>query len=302
MDHLTAADGRDGNEDGYFPPGSLLREVQSHRLVGQTYGRRALVLGATAPLPYVGTSSSTLAKERPFTRLAHTAKAFESIFFGNRAEADRVLAAVQQMHGRVRGALERDEGPVPAGTRYDAFDPALMLWTMGVLSDSSRVAYETLVRPLAAAEREELWAEWVRFGVLFGMPESVAPRSADAFEEWMGAHLAGNAFHVTDEARVVGRAILTNMPVPRALRPGMKVSDFLVLGMLPDRVRTAFGMAWTEADERRHRRLTAAVRRAHAVLPQAVTHGRNTSRFNLVVTTEQRIVERGRQSIVLPVR
>ena len=286
-------------DEGYFPPGSLLREVQSHRLVGQTYGRRALVLGATSPLPYVGTSSSTLARERPFTRLAHTAKAFETIYFGTRAEADHVLAAVHRMHQRVQGALDRDEGPVAAGTRYDAFDPELMLWTMGVLADSSRVAFETLVRPLGSAEREALWREWVRFGSLFGMPDSVAPPTAVAFDAWMDAHLRGGGFHVTEEAWVVGRAILTSMPVPRALRPGIKVSDFLVLGMLPPRVRAAFGLAWSPADERRHRRLAAALRRAHAVLPPRITHGRNTARFDLVVASEARIIERGGQSIEL---
>ena len=287
-------------QEGYFPPGSLLREVQSHRLVGQTYGRRALVLGATSPLPYVGTSSSTLARERPFTRLAHTAKAFESIYFGSRSQADQVLAAVHRMHSRVQGSLERDEGPVPAGTRYDAFDPELMLWTMGVLAHSSRVAFETLVRPLSADEREELWRDWVRFGALFGMPESVAPPTAGAFDAWMDAHLRGSSFHVTEEARVVGRAILTSMPVPRVLRPGIKVSDFLVLGMLPPRVRTAFGMEWGSSDERRHRRVTAALRRAHAVLPSRLTHGSNTARFDLVVASEARIIERGGQSIALP--
>src|SRR5690606_42044292 len=88
--------------DGYFPQGSMLRRVQVQRAVGQTYGQRALIIGATSPVPYVGTSSSTKAKERPFARLSATAEAFESIFFGGRAEADRVLAGVHQMHTRVQ--------------------------------------------------------------------------------------------------------------------------------------------------------------------------------------------------------
>src|SRR5690606_16547115 len=138
--------------DGYFPQGSMLRRVQVHRAVGQTYGQRALILGATSPVPYVGTSSSTRAKERPFARLSSTAEDFESIFFGDRDEADRVLAKVQRMHRRVNGELPYDEGPFPAGTPYDAFDPELMLWTMAVLADSSRVCFEAFVRPLSPAE------------------------------------------------------------------------------------------------------------------------------------------------------
>ena len=80
--------------EGYFGHGSMLRHVQEHRAVGQTYGQRALIIGATHPVPYVGTSASTNARHRPFMRLSATAEAFESIFFGNRVEADRVLATV----------------------------------------------------------------------------------------------------------------------------------------------------------------------------------------------------------------
>src|SRR5437868_2779598 len=81
------------------------------------------------------TSQSSLARERPFTRLAHTARIFETIYFGSRAEADKVLETVHTLHSRVTGRLDRDAGTWPTGTAYDAFDPDLMLWTMAVLAD-----------------------------------------------------------------------------------------------------------------------------------------------------------------------
>ncbi len=286
--------------DGYFPHGSLLRHVQSHRAVGQTYGQRALVVGATHPVPYVGTSSSTKAKERPFMRLSATAEAFESIFFGDRAEADRVLAMVHHMHTRVHGSLDRDEGDFPAGTPYDAFDPELMLWTMGMLADSSRVAFETLVRPLSSAEREELWQEWIRFGELFGMPRSVAPATAGEFDEWLGAHLAGSRFHVTEEARVVGRAIVTAMPVPLSMRLGVAGTNLVVMGMLPGRVRQAFGFGWTPAHAAAFAAITASVRASHAVVPDRFRLGRNTGLFHLVSATERKIIARGGRTMELP--
>lgn len=284
---------------GHFD-GTLLQHVQSRRAVGQTYGQRALVLGATQPVPYIGTSSSTLAKERPFTRLAATAEAFETIFFGTCEEADRVLAGVHHMHRRVRGELPRQEGRFPAGTPYDAFDPELMLWTMGVLADSSRTCFEALVRPLQSEEREELWQDWVRFGELFGMPRSVAPATSRDFEEWMRDKVQGPDFHVTEEARVVGRAIPTAMPVPARVRLGSRGTGMVVVGLLPARVREAFGFRWTPAHHKAHTALTASVRASQRVLPARVVTGRNTRLFRLVSATEREIVARGGRTMELP--
>ncbi|KRF18938.1 hypothetical protein ASG90_03360 [Nocardioides sp. Soil797] len=287
-------------KDGYFPPGSMLRHVQEHRAVGQTYGQRALIIGATHPVPYVGTSASTNAKERPFMRLSATAEAFESIFFGDRAEADKVLAMVHRMHTKVKGTLNRDEGNFAAGTPYDAFDPELMLWTMAMLADSSRVAFETLVRPLEAEEKERLWVDWVRFGELFGMPRSVAPASAGELDEWMRSQVNGPDFHVTEEARVVGRAIALDMPVPLQLRIGITGTNLVVRGMLPSRVRKAFGLAWSPAHATAYAGITAGVRASHRVVPDHVRIGRNTGLFRLVTATERRIIARGGRTMELP--
>src|SRR5436853_206058 len=83
-------------DDGYFPRGtSMLRRVHEERAVGLFYGQRALCIGALAPLNYVGTSEHTANKTRPFRRLAHTARAFEAVMLGSRADADAVLASRQ---------------------------------------------------------------------------------------------------------------------------------------------------------------------------------------------------------------
>src|SRR5437763_16643283 len=121
------------NDDGYFPRGSsILRLVHEEHLVGLLYGQRALCIGALAPLNYLGTSLHSYAKLNPFKRLAHTGKAFELIYFGTRAEADRVLSYVNRLHEQVKGTLPEDAGQFPAGTPYAAFDPELMLWTVAV--------------------------------------------------------------------------------------------------------------------------------------------------------------------------
>jgi len=286
--------------DGYFPRGSMLRHVQSHRAVGHTYGQRALIIGATHPVPYVGTSQSTLARERPFERLARTAMAFEMIFFGTSEEADKVLRAVHSMHQRVQGSLEQDEGTFAAGTPYDAFDPELMFWTMAMLADSSRVAFETLVRPLSPGEREDLWADWVRFGELFGMPRDAAPTTAADFETWMRDWFAGDRMHLTEEARVVGLAIADDMPVPLPMAPGVTATNLVVKGMLPASVRRLYGMRWTPAHEAAFTALAAGVRRSRGVVPKRIRYGDNRDLHQLVIATERRRVESGRPTMNLP--
>jgi uncharacterized protein (DUF2236 family) len=101
-------------DDGYFPRGrSVLRHVHEQRAVGLFYGQRALMIGALNPRAFVGTIQHTRGRVRPFRRLAHTAHAFETIFFGARAEADDVLATVGKMHHRVRGSFPRTRGQPP---------------------------------------------------------------------------------------------------------------------------------------------------------------------------------------------
>ena len=84
----------------------MLRRVQGERSVGLLYGQRALMLGAmTSPLSYYGTTRHTYAKAKPFQRLVHTGKVFETIFFGTREDADTALAFVRRMHEKVKGTL-----------------------------------------------------------------------------------------------------------------------------------------------------------------------------------------------------
>src|SRR5262245_18147207 len=132
-----------GAEAYYFPPGrSVARRVHGDRAVGLLYGQRALLISALEPLTYTGTMLSTRASDRPFKRLARTAKIQETVFLGTRAEAYAELAKVHRLHETIKGNLPEAAGIHPAGTPYSAFDPELMLWTLAVIADSGRAMYE----------------------------------------------------------------------------------------------------------------------------------------------------------------
>src|SRR5215208_6195246 len=142
-------------DNGYFPPGeSVLRRVHEERAVGLLYGQRALLLQATHPVAFTGLLASTTGTAAPFQRLARTAKIMETVYFGTRAEADRVTRAVQRMHSRVRGTTDHRAGRHPAGTPYSADDPAFLLWILACLADSALVLHRIFVSDLSAAEGE----------------------------------------------------------------------------------------------------------------------------------------------------
>jgi len=282
------------SDQGYFPAGrSILRRVHSERAVGLMYGQRALIIGALNPLNFVGTYEHTNAKLKPFQRLARTAEAFETIFFGTRAEADAVLERVGRLHKPVKGELSEDAGVTPAGSSYAASDPDLMLWTMAVIADSGPYFYELFVGELSAGEREELWQEYIRFGELFGMPREVAPPTYPEFRRYFDGFVASETAHLTDAARQIGHATAFEIPMPGIYGPAKRVHDLLVLGSLPEVVREHYGLSWSSAQDLAFRAAVRAVRTSRPVTPSAIRRGENTDSFRLVARTERRRLERG---------
>jgi uncharacterized protein (DUF2236 family) len=272
----------------------MLRQVHDEHLVGLLYGQRALCIGALAPLNYVGTSEHSYAKLTPFKRLAHTGKAFELIFFGTRADADRVLAYVDRLHHRVKGELGAGAGPFPAGTPYSAFDPTLMLWTIAVMAESAQCFYELLVRPLSRTERDELWRDYVRFGELFGMPREAAPQTWAEFADWYRERLVSGEMFLTDEARYVGYATAFEIPMPAHQQPGKRVHDLLMLGSLPARVRELYGLPFGARQQLGFELAVRAVRTARRLTPAPLARGGNTRSFDGVAREERRRIEQGK--------
>jgi len=288
-------------DEGYFPRGeSVLRRVQGERSVGLMYGQRALLIGALDARNYVGTQNHTRYRDQPFKRLVATAKMFETVFFGTRAEADRVLAVVGRMHGEVEGELGADAGGFTPGTPYSAFDPELMLWTVAVAADSSARFYELLVREMEPAELDAFWRDWIRFAELFGMPREAAPADWAGFREWFDGRIAGEEMGLTEDARLVGRGVAFRIPVPRIEAPAMEVHNLLLLGSLPPRVRELYGLPWDIGREVAFRAATRAIRASRPLSPRSLARGRNAARFDRVARLESERIRAGRPPIAAP--
>ena len=287
-------------DDGYFPAGSsVLRRVHGERIVGLLYGQRALVVGAAHPLAYVGTIVTPKGGLIPFARLAHTAKVHETVFFGTRAEADRALGFVRNLHRRVRGELPAAAGKWPAGTPYSADEPALILWTAACMADSGQALYEALVGRLSGADREAFWRDYVRFAELFGLPPGYAPATYAGFRAWWREIWASDDLHLTAGARQTARQVGFDIPVPRPLQPGMELLNLLLAGTLPDRLRKAYGLPWGPGREAAFRALSVALRGSASLLPAPLRTGGNADLFDLVARTERQRVRAGEAPLAL---
>ena len=231
------------------------------------------MIGAAHPVNFIGTQANTRSGARPFLRLAHTAKIFETIFFGTRAEADAALAFVDRLHRRVRGELAEAAGRWPAGTAYSAFDPPLMLWTVAVIADSAEAFFETFVRPLGAPRRTRCGATTCASASSSACPARRRPPPTRGFRDYWERMWTGGELHLTDEAREVALAVAFEIPMPRYLHPSREVHNLVLLGTLPARVRRMFGLRWTPAHAAAFRAAVAAMRAARPVTPRAMRTG-----------------------------
>ena len=274
---------------GYFPRGeSVLRRVHGARIVGVTYGQRALLMQATDPLAFAGLMQDTSGLEAPFRRLSHTAKVMERVFFGSHEQADRETARVRRMHARVRGTVSRPAGRHPAGTPYAADDPEFLLWILACTADSAQAAYERFVRRLADRERERFWADYRLLGELFGLPGDRAPASYRDYRAYMRDRLHGEDLHVTEQAREIGRRVAFRMPLPAHRQPALAVVNLAVVGLLPERVRHLYGIGWDAQRDVAMEALASALRIGAWVAPARLRRGSSVSDYEVVARSEAR--------------
>jgi uncharacterized protein (DUF2236 family) len=227
---------------GYFTDDSMLRRVNRERALALA-GPRALLMQAAHPLAVAGLLAHSSALDEPYDRLARTAQVLNTIGFGSKRDADRVTARVRAMHRRVRGAIVEPVGPYPAGTRYRADDPELLLWVLFTLVDSAVVVYRTYVGALSHDEEAALWQDYRLVGRLFGLAGDDMPATLDDLDAYRRSMLEGDRLHVSGWARERARKIVLEPPAPLLARPLVETVNFITIALLPDRIREQYGFS-----------------------------------------------------------
>lgn len=227
---------------GYFTDDSMLRRVNRERALALA-GPRALLMQAAHPLAVAGLLAHSNALDEPYDRLARTAQVLNTIGFGGRRDADRVTARVRAMHRRVRGAIPEAVGPYPAGTRYRADDPELLLWVLFTLVDSAVVVYRKYVGAVSRDEEAALWQDYRLVGRLFGLRDRDMPATLAELDDYRRTMLDGDRLHVSPWARERARKIVLEPPAPLLARPLVETVNFITIALLPDRIREQYGFS-----------------------------------------------------------
>lgn len=211
-------------------------------------GGRALLLQLAMPGVAAGVDEHSDFRRRPLRRLWRTLLLTYQISFGDVRGVQRAAATINRAHAGVRGGA------------YSAQDPELLLWVFATLVDSALVAYETFVRRLSPAEREDYYAGSRWSAPLLGLPLHRLPASWADFEAYRERVLAREC-RVDARARELARRVLR--PVPWLPGPLFAPAADVTAGLLPEPVRRAYGLKppgpWFRAARRwlpRARRLT----------------------------------------------
>jgi uncharacterized protein (DUF2236 family) len=231
--------------DGYYANDSLTRRFTRERvmLLG---GPRALVLQLAHPLVAAGVADHSDFAAHPLARLRRTLDSTLAMVFGTRAEADAAADRINRVHGVVHGVLPQDAGRFPAGTPYDAKDPALLLWVHATLVDSTFTAYSRFVAPLSPDELERGYQESKLAARMLGVPDETLPGDYAAFRTYFDAMIASHDIAAAPFQRSIVRDVL--YPRIGALPKGVFwPAVALTTALLPPRVRELYALELSPA-------------------------------------------------------
>ena len=229
-------------------------------------GGRALLMQLAHPKVAEGVAHHSRFREDPIGRLYQTMNTMWSIIFDEVSEAQSSLQRINQIHRRVQGTVKQGD-VIPVGTHYDARDPDLLLWVHATLVDSAIVTYELFVGPLSVQAKGQYYDETKRLALLFGVPESKTPASLEAFNDYMREMIDADTISVGSAARTVAEEIL--YPRPLILKIGSPLSAFITIGLLPPKLRKAYGLTWGNRKERMLQLLAVPIRGLLPFVPAA---------------------------------
>ena len=136
------------------------------------------------------------------------------------------------------------------------------------------VAYDIFVKPLAPDEKSRYYNDSKKLAYLFEIPETILPSSLVDFDIYVDRMLTGDEIVVGPTARALAEEIL--YPSPWILRPAGPLFRLVTAGLLPKKLRAAYGLGWNDQKEKRFsltarlfRRLLPFVPKTFRIVPNA---------------------------------
>jgi uncharacterized protein (DUF2236 family) len=233
-------------------PGSVAWRVnrEAALLLG---GGRALLMQVAHPKVAAGVAEHSDFQRDPLARLNRTLELSLALSFGSREQVRSAARQINRVHERV------------AGDGYSALDPDLLLWVHATLVDSAILTYRTFVGRLTDAETEAYYQEAKPIGALLGIPRDRYPPRHSDFQAYLERMLAGPV-RPDATGRRLAAAVLR--PPIRMLPPFLFApAEVITTGLLPERLREAYGLPWGRASRALFRAARLTVPRLVAATP-----------------------------------
>lgn len=252
------------------PRATIAQRINAERVVLLGWSR-AILLQLAHPLVAAGVADHSTFRAGTFAaarRLHHTVHAMVRLSFGSPAEHEAALDGIRAIHRRVHGTLRHATGIFPAGIPYSAEDPALVCWVHATLAESLPLVYQRCVAPLSAADLDAWCRESAPVARALGAGPDV-PETWPSLQDYLRTKYRSGAIVVGRDARALASAVLSP-PFGALVAPARRINRLVTTALLPESIRTQYGLAWRASDARAADRWMRTIRAIRRLAPKVV--------------------------------
>lgn len=209
LEHLLASVERSVADPlaGIFGADSISWKINRESALFLGAGRAAL-LQLAHPWVAAALAQHSPLLSNPIARFHNTFRVVFTMTFGSAPQACAAARSLHQLHTRIRGEIPSSVAGYARGSSYAAnYIPALR-WVYATLVESAVLAYECVLPPLTAAERDAYYAESRMLASLFGLPAAALPADWRAFTAYIAAMCDSNELGVDAQSRFMVQSLL----------------------------------------------------------------------------------------------
>jgi uncharacterized protein (DUF2236 family) len=253
---------------GIFGPDSISWKINRESALFLGAGRAAL-LQLAHPWVAVALDQHSSLLEKPIARFHNTFRVVFTMVFGSADQAFGASRSLHQLHANIRGEIPIAIAGYKKDSPYEANQIPALSWVFATLVESAIVAYECVLPPLTAQQRNAYFAEARTLAALFGIPDQALPADWNAFTAYIADMCNSQALGVSDRSRYMAHRLLAGS--------GSRIHPphwyhAITTDWLPLRFRDEFGLDFNPKVEQ-------AARKAHQWLPRFYTRLPATLRF-----------------------
>jgi uncharacterized protein (DUF2236 family) len=229
----------------------------------------ALLLQVAHPTVGNGVHDYSSFTKDPWGRLLRTLDYVHGTIYGGPELAGTIGRRVRLMHRSIKGVTE-------SGEHYTAMEPEAFAWVHATLAASIFAGREHFTRrPMAGAERQAFWDDWLRIGRFIGVRERDLPADVNDFDRYLHEMIADRLTYtpaIPEVMASVSHAVPPEIPglTPRVWRmlatPAGGHLRAITSALLDDRLRERLHLTVTRTDRAVFTAHCAVARRSEPLL------------------------------------